>query len=95
MSTTTASVRWRARCPTRSAAICATRPTRLLGLTFNSDADDMREAPSISLVAGLFDMGAEERAFDPVCMELAKNCLISPMCADGVDALVTHSNPAV
>ncbi|MEH2483661.1 UDP-glucose 6-dehydrogenase [Nitrobacteraceae bacterium AZCC 2146] len=38
----------------------------VLGLTFKSDTDDMREAPSIPLVTGLLDMGAKVRAFDPI-----------------------------
>jgi UDPglucose 6-dehydrogenase len=44
----------------------------LLGLTFKPDTDDMREAPSIPLVTGLLDLGANVRAYDPAGMEQAK-----------------------
>ena len=44
----------------------------VLGLTFKPNTDDMREAPSISLITALQDMGATVRAFDPVGMELAR-----------------------
>jgi UDPglucose 6-dehydrogenase len=67
----------------------------ILGLTFKPDTDDMREAPSLSLVAGLQDMGAVVRAYDPVGMEQARHelpdieyCSDAYICARGVDALV-------
>jgi UDPglucose 6-dehydrogenase len=67
----------------------------LLGLTFKPDTDDMREAPSIPLIAGLQDMGAKVRAFDPAGMEQAKReltdvdfCKDAYSCACGADALV-------
>src|SRR6202040_1670660 len=44
----------------------------VLGLTFKPDTDDMREAPSIPLVIGLLDMGANVRAHDPAGMEQAR-----------------------
>ena len=48
----------------------------VLGLTFKPDTDDMREAPSIPLIAGLLDFGAKVKAHDPVGMEQAKKELI-------------------
>ncbi|QDM28047.1 UDP-glucose/GDP-mannose dehydrogenase family protein [Tardiphaga sp. vice304] len=67
----------------------------VLGLTFKPDTDDMREAPSIPLVTGLLDMGANVRAYDPVGMEPAKSelpdityCEDAYDCAKGADALV-------
>ncbi|WP_458759518.1 UDP-glucose dehydrogenase family protein [Afipia sp. TerB] len=67
----------------------------ILGLTFKPETDDMREAPSIPLVTGLLDMGANVRAYDPVGMELAKHelpdvayCSDAYECAKGADALV-------
>ena len=41
------------------------RTVAVLGLTFKPNTDDMREAPSISLVTALQDMGAAVRCFDP------------------------------
>jgi UDPglucose 6-dehydrogenase len=67
----------------------------VLGLTFKPDTDDMREAPSLSLVAGLQDLGAVVRAYDPVGMEQARQelpnieyCSDAYVCARGADALV-------
>ena len=67
----------------------------LLGLTFKPDTDDMREAPSIPLVTGLKDMGAQVRAYDPAGMEQARQelpdidyCSDPYSCAQDADALV-------
>ena len=71
------------------------RTIAMLGLTFKPNTDDMREAPSISIVTALIDMGAKVRAFDPAGMEQAK--LVMPeidychdpyACATGADAIV-------
>ena len=43
----------------------------VLGLTFKPNTDDMREAPSIPLIAALQDMGAKVKAYDPIGMEQA------------------------
>jgi UDPglucose 6-dehydrogenase len=47
----------------------------LLGLTFKPNTDDMRDAPSIPLVKGLVERGAEVVAFDPVGREQAEPLL--------------------
>src|SRR4051794_6366741 len=67
----------------------------VLGLTFKTDTDDMREAPSIALVTGLLDMGAKVRAHDPVGMEQARRelpdieyCDDPYLCVRGADAMV-------
>ena len=67
----------------------------VLGLTFKPNTDDIREAPSISLITAFLDMGARVRAFDPVGMEQAKSVLPNVTycdgpysCADGADGLV-------
>ncbi|WP_022720670.1 UDP-glucose/GDP-mannose dehydrogenase family protein [Rhodopseudomonas sp. B29] len=67
----------------------------VLGLTFKPDTDDMRDAPSIPLITGLIDMGAQVRAFDPVGMAQAKTelpdityCTDAYDCAQGADVLV-------
>jgi UDPglucose 6-dehydrogenase len=44
----------------------------LLGLTFKPNTDDMREAPSLSIVRALQDAGAAVRAYDPEGMEQAR-----------------------
>lgn len=47
----------------------------VLGLTFKPNTDDMREAPSISIIQALKDLGADVFAFDPEGMEAAGNYL--------------------
>ncbi|MCJ8144340.1 UDP-glucose/GDP-mannose dehydrogenase family protein [Ancylobacter sp. A5.8] len=47
----------------------------VLGLTFKPNTDDMREAPSISIIQALQDAGAKVSAYDPVGMEQAKPLL--------------------
>jgi UDPglucose 6-dehydrogenase len=41
----------------------------ILGLTFKPNTDDMRDAPSLSIITGLQDGGARVRAFDPEGMD--------------------------
>lgn len=67
----------------------------VLGLTFKPNTDDMREAPSIPLIAALQDMGAKVRAYDPVGMEQSREflkdvtyCSDPYDCAQGASALV-------
>ena len=67
----------------------------VLGLTFKPNTDDMRDAPSLSIVQALEDAGASVRAYDPEGMEQARPLLpnvelcASPYeAADGADAVV-------
>ena len=67
----------------------------VLGLTFKPNTDDMRDAPSIPLIEGLVEGGAEVVAFDPVGREQAEKVLpaiayaeSAEAVADGADALV-------
>lgn len=67
----------------------------VLGLTFKPQTDDMRDAPSISIVQALQDAGAFIVAHDPVGMKAARMVLEgvgyadSPYdAAEGADALV-------
>ncbi len=67
------------------------------GLSFKPGTDDMREAPSLTLVRQLLEKGAKLRLFDPVAMPQAKALLRnSPQitwchdefeAAEGVDAI--------
>ena len=50
----------------------AGRTVAVLGLTFKPNTDDMREAPSLDLIAGLKEQGATIRAYDPVGMPAAR-----------------------
>ena len=67
----------------------------LLGLTFKPNTDDMRDAPSLSIVQALQDAGAEVRGYDPEGIEQARPmmpgvefCDDPYACADGADAVV-------
>jgi UDPglucose 6-dehydrogenase len=67
----------------------------VLGLTFKPNTDDMRDAPSLALIAGLRDHGASVCAFDPEGMANARQMLDgidyaedAYACAKGADALV-------
>jgi UDPglucose 6-dehydrogenase len=67
----------------------------LLGLTFKPNTDDMRDAPSLSIVQALEDGGANVRGYDPEGMEQARPLMPnvafvdSPYAAaEGADAVV-------
>ncbi|MFJ5370826.1 UDP-glucose dehydrogenase family protein, partial [Bosea sp. CER48] len=68
----------------------------VLGLTFKPNTDDMRDAPSLSIVQALQDAGATIRAFDPEGMEQAKAALPAGVdyCTDAYDC-VTGADAAV
>ncbi|HEX8481062.1 MAG TPA: UDP-glucose/GDP-mannose dehydrogenase family protein [Allosphingosinicella sp.] len=48
------------------------RTVALLGLTFKPNTDDMRDAPSLSIVQALQDSGAKVRGYDPEGIEQAR-----------------------
>jgi UDPglucose 6-dehydrogenase len=48
------------------------RTVALLGLTFKPNTDDMRDAPSLSIVQALQDAGASVRGYDPEGIEQAR-----------------------
>jgi UDPglucose 6-dehydrogenase len=67
----------------------------VLGLSFKPSTDDMREAPSIDIIAGLQKEGARIKAYDPVAMHEAEKVLKDVEFAEdtysaisGADALV-------
>jgi UDPglucose 6-dehydrogenase len=67
----------------------------VLGLTFKPNTDDMREAPSISIITALQDLGATVRAYDPAGLQQASKilpdivaCDNAYLCATGAEALV-------
>jgi UDPglucose 6-dehydrogenase len=72
------------------------------GLTFKPDTDDMRDAPSLTIVPALQDAGARVVAFDPEGMTMARALLPGvefaddPLaCAKGASALVLITEWAV
>jgi UDPglucose 6-dehydrogenase len=82
---------------TRFGKILSGRRFALWGLAFKPNTDDMREAPSLTLIADLIGAGASVRAYDPAARDEAKRLFAdetrvevveSPMAAlDGADAL--------
>ncbi len=72
------------------------RTIAVLGLTFKPDTDDMRDSPSIPIVARLVEDGAAVRVYDPQGMEAARPLLPSRVtfctgaqaALEGADALV-------
>jgi len=66
------------------------------GIAFKPGTDDIREAPSITLMHFLLDQGAEVHAHDPVAFETCRAvfgdrvvyCDQSMSCLDGADALI-------
>jgi UDPglucose 6-dehydrogenase len=71
------------------------------GLSFKPETDDMREAPSLTIVRGLCERGAHVRAHDPEAIEEARhhfadlfeagslsNCERNYDCLQGADALL-------
>jgi UDPglucose 6-dehydrogenase len=71
------------------------RTIAVLGLTFKPNTDDMRDAPSIAVIAALQDAGAKVRAYDPEGVEQARGVLADVeyaadpyTCARGAAALV-------
>ena len=47
----------------------------VMGLAFKPGTDDMREAPSLTLIRGLVNAGAHVRAYDPIAAEGARAVL--------------------
>ncbi|AVX06239.1 UDP-glucose 6-dehydrogenase (plasmid) [Maritalea myrionectae] len=67
----------------------------ILGLTFKPNTDDMREAPSISIIQGLQDMGAKISAYDPQGIENAKSYLKNVTYCKSILACVENADVAV
>jgi len=61
------------------------------GLSFKPNTDDMREAPSRTLMEALWQAGAQVKAFDPVATDEARRLYAGriglELCADKYDAL--------
>ena len=65
------------------------RTIGVLGLTFKPETDDMRDSPSLPIVARLVEDGAAVQAFDPEGMAQAKPLLPEAVryCRDAMDAV--------
>src|ERR1051325_7900558 len=67
----------------------------ILGLAFKPETDDMREAPSISIIKGLLERGAKISAYDPVAMSEAKLVLPEITYAEDEYSAVTDADALV
>ena len=66
------------------------RTFALWGLAFKPNTDDMREAPSLTLIADLQAAGAKVRAYDPVAKPTVEGVTLAPSAQEalqGCDAL--------
>jgi UDPglucose 6-dehydrogenase len=67
----------------------------VLGVTFKPNTDDMREAPSLTIIAGLQAAGAAVQAHDPVGMKEAGKLLKDVQWCDDPYAAVTGADVLV
>jgi UDPglucose 6-dehydrogenase len=67
----------------------------VLGLAFKPNTDDMREAPSIPLINGLLERGAEVCAYDPVARHQAEPVLAGVDFADHAEAAAKDADAVV
>jgi UDPglucose 6-dehydrogenase len=67
----------------------------VLGLTFKPNTDDMRDAPSLSLISRLQEGGASVTAFDPVGIEAARPMLNDVEFAEDAYGVATDADALV
>jgi UDPglucose 6-dehydrogenase len=67
----------------------------ILGLAFKPNTDDMRDAPSLSIIQGLQEAGATICAFDPESMPHAKTMLSGISFADDAYACASKADALV
>jgi len=67
----------------------------ILGVTFKPNTDDMRDAPSLTIIPGLQKAGATIRAYDPVGMDEAKKHLNNVNWIKNIEECLKDSDAAV
>jgi UDPglucose 6-dehydrogenase len=67
----------------------------VLGLAFKPNTDDMRDAPSLTIIPQLQKKGAEISAYDPESMEEAKHQLDDVVYTDGAYECVKDADAVV
>jgi UDPglucose 6-dehydrogenase len=82
----------------RIADICggvAGKTLAILGLTFKPNTDDLREAPSLTIIPELIARGARIRAYDPEGLAEAQQQLPGIQCCDSAYEASTGADAAV
>lgn len=67
----------------------------VLGLSFKPETDDMREAPSVSIIQGLLKEGVQVKAYDPAAMKVARQALPHIEYCDDEYATATDSDALI
>ena len=68
----------------------------IMGLAFKPQTNDMREAPSITLIRGLLNCGTAVRAYDPIAVDEARRLLPESVAyAKDLESLVSGADCAV
>ena len=65
------------------------------GLAFKPGTDDVREAPSLTLIERLVEAGARVKAYDPIAIESARSSVPANWLESGKLELVANQNDAV
>ena len=71
------------------------RKIGVLGLTFKPNTDDMRESPSLEVVPGLVNAGAEVSVFDPEGMDEARKLIDGVAWCDDAYAVMPDADALV
>jgi UDPglucose 6-dehydrogenase len=58
----------------------------VLGLAFKADTDDVRESPSLSIIKGLLDAGAQVSVYDPAAADSARKFITGVTSAPSAEA---------
>ena len=67
----------------------------VLGLAFKAGTDDMRDAPSLTIVPALMRLGAQVRAFDPIAAQAASRLLPGVTMVDDAYAVAAGAEAVV
>ena len=67
----------------------------ILGVTFKPNTDDMRDAPSLTIIPGLQKAGAHIRAYDPIGMDEAAKHLSDVEWAKTIEDCLKNADAAV
>jgi UDPglucose 6-dehydrogenase len=67
----------------------------VLGLSFKANTDDMRDAPSLTILPQLIADGATIQAYDPIAATQARMMLPDISLADSIEATIAGADAAI